>query len=181
MSESEGVWRTIGGRRIFIAKGQSLSEAMNKSGKFRKMSDAQKKKLKDLAKKKKEGVNGSFTTEHGSEVRVTGLKPKMVGDDNWGKKYGEYNEGKYKDGLEVGDRFGLRMKGTRNTNVYGKIKSIKDDIIEVEHPKGTIYKVPTNHISTADKKELRFHTGKKDESWFGFINLNSKETEIDDK
>ena len=33
--EPEGVWRTVGGRRIFIKNGQSLSEAMIESGKFR--------------------------------------------------------------------------------------------------------------------------------------------------
>ena len=33
--ESEGIWRTIGGRRVFIKTGQSLSEAMIKSGKFK--------------------------------------------------------------------------------------------------------------------------------------------------
>lgn len=37
--ESEGVWRTIGGRRVFIRTGQSLSEAMRDSGKFKKASD----------------------------------------------------------------------------------------------------------------------------------------------
>jgi len=30
-----GVWRTIGGRRVFIREGQSLSDAMKKSGKFK--------------------------------------------------------------------------------------------------------------------------------------------------
>lgn len=35
----DGVWRTVGGRRIFIAKGQSLSDAMSKSGKFTKNED----------------------------------------------------------------------------------------------------------------------------------------------
>ena len=30
----EGVWRTVRGRRIFIAKGQSLSDAIKESGKF---------------------------------------------------------------------------------------------------------------------------------------------------
>lgn len=34
--EAEGVWRTVGGRRIFIKNGQSLSEAMIESGKFAK-------------------------------------------------------------------------------------------------------------------------------------------------
>lgn len=31
-----GVWRTIGGRKVFIADGQELSDAMKKSGKFKK-------------------------------------------------------------------------------------------------------------------------------------------------
>lgn len=34
MEELNGVWRTVGGRRIFIKTGQSLSEAMIESGKF---------------------------------------------------------------------------------------------------------------------------------------------------
>ena len=33
--EEDGVWRTVGGRRIFIKQGQSLSEAMKESGKFK--------------------------------------------------------------------------------------------------------------------------------------------------
>lgn len=32
----DGVWRTIGGRRVFIKEGQSLSDAMKESGKFPK-------------------------------------------------------------------------------------------------------------------------------------------------
>ncbi len=35
-NEADGVWRTIGGRRVFIKKNQSLSEAMIESGKFNK-------------------------------------------------------------------------------------------------------------------------------------------------
>lgn len=46
--EIGGVWRTVGGRRIFIKEGQSLSDAMKKSGKFKdgkkKMSDEELKK-----------------------------------------------------------------------------------------------------------------------------------------
>ena len=33
--ELDGVWRTIGGRRVFIKNGQSLSDAMKESGKFK--------------------------------------------------------------------------------------------------------------------------------------------------
>ena len=34
MPDENGVWRTIGGRRVFIRDGQSLSDAMKESGKF---------------------------------------------------------------------------------------------------------------------------------------------------
>ncbi len=36
MSEEDGVWRTICGRKVFINKGQSLTDAMRESGKFSK-------------------------------------------------------------------------------------------------------------------------------------------------
>ncbi len=36
MNEQKGVWRTICGRRVFIAEGQTLREAMQASGKFSK-------------------------------------------------------------------------------------------------------------------------------------------------
>ena len=35
--ETDGVWRTIRGRRIFIASGESLGQAMSKSGKFKNL------------------------------------------------------------------------------------------------------------------------------------------------
>lgn len=36
VNEQDGVWRTICGRRVFIKKGQSLTDAMRESGKFDK-------------------------------------------------------------------------------------------------------------------------------------------------
>ena len=38
----DGVWRTIGGRRVFIKDGQSLSDAMKESGKFKKTEKVKK-------------------------------------------------------------------------------------------------------------------------------------------
>lgn len=40
--EENGVWRTVGGRRIFIKEGQDLASAMKESGKFSKSSKVQK-------------------------------------------------------------------------------------------------------------------------------------------
>ena len=33
--EGDGVWRTVGGKHIFIRDGESLSSAMKRSGKFK--------------------------------------------------------------------------------------------------------------------------------------------------
>ena len=38
MANEGGIWRTVGGRRIFIRGGQSLNEAMKESGKFTDLS-----------------------------------------------------------------------------------------------------------------------------------------------
>ena len=45
---SDGVWRTIGGRRIFIKNKQPLSEAMKQSGKFKKASDITRNEYKNI-------------------------------------------------------------------------------------------------------------------------------------
>lgn len=54
-NKEDGVWRTIGGRRVFIKNGQSLADAMKESGKFSRV-----QKNQDLYKKlddeKKDGV-----------------------------------------------------------------------------------------------------------------------------
>lgn len=42
-----GVWRTVGGRRIFIATGQSLEDAMRESGKFDNLGSKSKDKSDD--------------------------------------------------------------------------------------------------------------------------------------
>lgn len=49
----KGVWRTIGGRKVFIASGQSLGEAMKKSGKFdnirsKNVERKEKKEVEDI-------------------------------------------------------------------------------------------------------------------------------------
>lgn len=48
--DTDGVWRTIGGRRVFIKTGQSLSDAMKESGKFgtKKKTETEDEKAKKL-------------------------------------------------------------------------------------------------------------------------------------
>ena len=52
-----GVWRTVGGRRIFIKDGQSLSDAMRKSGKFATIKKDELSNVKNKIKAIKETGN----------------------------------------------------------------------------------------------------------------------------
>lgn len=58
--KENGVWRTVGGRRIFIKEGQDLASAMKESGKFStKQIENQKDKIRSLNEKIKE-LNGQI-------------------------------------------------------------------------------------------------------------------------
>ena len=49
-----GVWRTVGGRKVFIEDGEDLETAMKKSGKFKKAEKSEEEELKDVMDKIKE-------------------------------------------------------------------------------------------------------------------------------
>jgi hypothetical protein len=90
MADEGGVWRTIGGRRVFIKDGQSLTDAMRESGKF----GSSKKKLTTTAKK--QTVDAEASAEYGVEHRVwgkaTGTSYEALKDDQYkltGEKTGE--------------------------------------------------------------------------------------------
>lgn len=61
----DGVWRTVGGRRIFIKDGQSLTEAMKDSGKFEskkeeKFTEEEIEEIKDDIESFKKGESETF-------------------------------------------------------------------------------------------------------------------------
>lgn len=101
--EKDGVWRTIRGRRVFIAKGESLSSAMQKSGKFSRV-----EKNKNLYEKRK------------SDIDKESKEPSAL-RHNLAYKYGEsaseFRKAKHisqkeknrvaKDEYKAGDRRGL--------------------------------------------------------------------------
>ena len=68
---SEGIWRTIGGRRVFIKTGQSLSDAMKDSGKFKtKMNEKAVKGVReeDLKEQYKDSLNNVSKMEYNGEI-----------------------------------------------------------------------------------------------------------------
>nr|DAY48146.1 MAG TPA: hypothetical protein [Caudoviricetes sp.] len=71
--DEDGVWRTVSGRRIFISNGESLIEAMKKSGKFKKkMHGPNDPKIKKANKPyEKEDAKRAKQYERDQELRKT--------------------------------------------------------------------------------------------------------------
>lgn len=71
--DEDGVWRTVSGRRIFISNGESLVEAMKKSGKFKKkMHGPNDPKIKKANKPyEKEDAKRAKQYEKDQELRKT--------------------------------------------------------------------------------------------------------------
>lgn len=150
--KEEGVWRTISGRRVFIRTGQSLSDAMKESGKFKNMrKDIQDNvEFKDIEEKsmKRKGVTAEEYQR--AESREHQLRE-------------EYNKL-------------AREKGTRSEEAYLKEEELydarqkyeslmeKDGFMERKFQMpGTLEVDPNNyHLS----KELRKKDMENDLKWF---------------
>lgn len=96
---ADGVWRTIKGRRVFIEEGQSLTEAMKKSGKFKiekkdikKTTGNNKKIIQERYEKnkkifKEEWDKGDLTNARARFYKRIGYdkKPKVVSSEEFKK------------------------------------------------------------------------------------------------
>ena len=93
-----GVWRTIGGRRVFIKDGEDLSTAMKRSGKFKKSdissnSDIKEKHeqaIKELSKDKY--ADGTYDADSLKEVSYNNgyqVTFSQIGDNYDAKEYQE--------------------------------------------------------------------------------------------
>lgn len=99
-NEQDGVWRTIGGRRVFIRNGQSLSDAMKESGKFKKTSDVKRGEYQDVEKELKANKTDYLVRQDAKEQGIyTGDTSKLDGkhidkDQNKGRKESPIEEEK---------------------------------------------------------------------------------------
>lgn len=67
----DGVWRTIGGRRVFIKKGQDLASAMKESGKFgTKKENNEQFEVSDLKRRAMETLPKSDIDSHDSDLYI---------------------------------------------------------------------------------------------------------------
>lgn len=138
----DGVWRTIGGRRVFIRNGQSLSDAMKESGKYKsaKKQETEEEKERTLEQAKAELGWGhhNLTKQEEVEKRFSAkeeqekswrdkLKDKNSRDEIINKELDESTKGKIKD---------YYKKEDANTNYRDKItdvaKNSKEDNVTLD-------------------------------------------------
>lgn len=132
----QGVWRTIGGRRIFIATGQSLEDAMKESGKFnnlksQKMNNKKyvdengtewtKEELKESWKKAKE--SGNTDKDFDSYVKQA-VKEKRVEKIDDTTKYLDKAKENYTKPIKDDDNFN-KQNGLKTT--MANVESYKAD------------------------------------------------------
>ena len=112
--ELDGVWRTVGGRRIFIKNGEDLKTAMKNSGKFGKKQEEQNKKGKDTYKIPSKFLHDLENRENGNYyvaeitpdqyLKITSSENLIKSIEEETKQYGELDLDKLNSGymmLEV--------------------------------------------------------------------------------
>lgn len=138
----DGIWRTVGGRRIFIKNGQDLSSAMKESGKFKNMrKDIQDNvKFKDMKEDtiKRQGVTAKEYQR--AEDNVAQLKKERNALEI---EVGEYDDDDMMRGSPAHDeaKWALQVKEeelSEATKKYDKLME-KDGHIERK------YKMPTKN------------------------------------
>lgn len=152
------IWRTIGGRRVPIRKGQSLSEAMKESGKFKKSKTEVKDKQKkfDDSQEKDKLIDNDMTSKEldetaqwlydndrdewdkftDNELKELAKKCQITKDNPGGRAYDdEVFEEMEKRGLSLNDSKKemtseeLKNKyGTDNTDIINAGKESKDRV-----------------------------------------------------
>lgn len=158
---SEGIWRTIGGRRVFIKTGQSLSDAMKESGKFKKVSDVKRSDyqeartgLEDIRESDKLKTMWQTTetegkptpkkilkqTEKVNEIRSE-LDFRQSGRyDNEVDYSGDMSDLKGKHIADKQDKFYTRKDGTKEYDPYKgtrfekKYDSVEEALNDPNHP-----------------------------------------------
>lgn len=151
-NDEDGVWRTVGGRRVFIKNGQSLSEAMIESGKFKNLRSDYKKAKEEEAKK---------------EEKKTDLKEKVATDDTY-KAVSDYENGA-KDYKETLERFGgdkekmsarFKEMGYKSPVEYGEAKEQKEaSSVWEKQPDGT-YKANKDAMKAEYEKNHKNYDAK---------------------
>lgn len=121
MANEKGVWRTIGGRRVFIKEGQDLASAMKESGKFKSASKGTAKK--EMTKEEK--VFEDFKNSDGSKENFE----KALNKISEMEYNNEINPDEYKNYIsKVQKEYVEKNRKAGEENDLDKVKRIQGDL-----------------------------------------------------
>ena len=185
MNDEKGVWRTVGGRRIFIREGQDLKSAMKESGKFKENKELSREDKADKSyelKQKIEEINKKLYVEGGlSEKEAEKLKNEMK-DLKMQRK--ELNKDLTEEDLK---KARLKAEGEtekekkakqeakerekqKKAEEYKKTKSFKNDKEELEYKRKELDKQIDEELKDIENREDNYGI---DEYYFEDIIRNS--------
>lgn len=135
--EEKGVWRTVGGRRIFIKEGQSLSDAMKESGKFNSKETI------------KEGINKTLNSMSVQELE----KAKNNAKDETTKKLYE-NEINKRNNENSTKKILYHQTKANNLDEFDENKR-QAGLSDTSTPKGIFLKESDEDIGLEGKNQLK--------------------------
>lgn len=122
--ELQGVWRTIRGRRVFIAKGESLGQAMSKSGKFN--DNGRLPRREDYHKAKKQLAMEEANEKENKAFDYVYKKPKDEKQkEQWKKKADKATENRIKKTKEYNEYMELYDKDRDDSELTWQDKAEK--------------------------------------------------------
>lgn len=157
---SEGKWRTVGGRRIFIRDGESLSDAMKKSGKF-----------KNTKKEKEYTMDGKKITE--SDIKSEYNKELKAGNIDKNMSYEDYKSGVVDD------------KNSNVRSIKEKESSKNIDQMSIKNNEGKVEKLDMSEVKkiedAGNRYEIQMKDGTMSVSKDKVVSINGKEKESSNK
>ena len=108
---ADGVWRTVGGRRIFIKDGQDLSDAMKESGKFNN--------------KKEDELTGHASLEEWAKALDRDIYSTEESYDDEYETYGEFELAQFEEEIQAIKEF----TGFEYSDIRENFRSTGEDYI----------------------------------------------------
>jgi hypothetical protein len=176
--EEKGVWRTVGGRRIFIAEGQSLSDAMKNSSK--KSSKIDNNKIKQL-EKDVEDAKGLFAR---AEARDK-LEAYKEGYDNV-EDYHKSKKEKKEKLIEEEKKKQEEIRIKKEKEIESKKKQLEEDIKNSSKEQNEQYEIIKEnnpmlddyHVGIRSPKDIKtFSEVLDDEESFSWGDFSKKDAE----
>ena len=168
--EENGVWRTVGGRRIFIKEGQDLASAMKESGKFGNVKKNDKDKIveENLYKQifEDETIKYEFEMYSAEQIRKSNVFDRNIDDVINKVAFDNDYEITIDKVKEIKDSFYKEYDKRRNQYLtksnYSEIETLKNDISaldkEIQETKVKLaenakYAMPSDKEYSKEKEE----------------------------